>query len=119
MRLLLDEMYPPAIAQQLARRGHDVEAVTARADLRGLGDHELFAHAQAGRRAIVTENLADFSRIADEHDRGGRPHHGLVLVDPAKFPRGERRTIGRLVRALDRLAGQRPGEDAGSRRDWL
>jgi hypothetical protein len=119
LRLLLDEMYPHAIAEQLGRRGHDVEAVTARHELRGLADDVLFARAQEERRAVVTENVADFCRIADEHDRGGRSHYGLVLVDPATYPRGVRRTIGRLVGALDKLLGRRMGDRADSRRDWV
>lgn len=119
MRLLLDEMYPQAIAEQLRHRGHDVVAVTARPELRGLDDHHLFAHAQRGFRTVVSENVPDFCRIADEHDRGGRAHHGLVLIDPARHPRGKSRTIGRMLTALDRLLAKRPGEAADSRRDWL
>jgi hypothetical protein len=42
-----------------------------------------------------------------------------VLVDAGSFPRGNRRTIGRLIKALSRLLRERPGEDATSRRDWL
>jgi Domain of unknown function (DUF5615) len=119
LKLLLDEMYPQAIAEHLARKGHDVDAVTARADLRGLSDHALFAHAQAESRTIVTENVVDFSRIADELDGSGRVHHGLVLIDPARYPRGQSRTIGRLVRGLDRLLAAHPHMRADSRRHWL
>jgi predicted nuclease of predicted toxin-antitoxin system len=119
LRLLLDEMYPHRIAEQLRRKGHDVDAVSARAELRGCSDEQLFARAQHERRAVVTENVADFSRIADEQDRGGRPHHGLVLVDPSRFPRGSSRTIGRMVRGLDRLLEERRGDRAHSRREWL
>ena len=46
MRLLLDEMLPAAIAQQLRNRGHDVVAVAELLELRGLPDDELFDHAQ-------------------------------------------------------------------------
>lgn len=119
MRLLLDEMYPHGIAERLARRARDVDAVTARPELRGLGDEELFVRAQQERRALVTENVADFCRIADEQDRSGRPHHGLVLVDPAKHPRGASRTVGRMVTALNRLLEGHPGDRADSRRVWL
>jgi predicted nuclease of predicted toxin-antitoxin system len=119
LRLLLDEMYPAAIAEQLHDRGHDVDAVTARAELRSLPDPDLFAAAQQERRAVVTENIGDFSAIADAADQRGAPHHGLVLVDPAKYPRGNRRTIGRLVTQLDRLLSDHRGDAATSSRHWL
>lgn len=119
MRLLLDEMYRHGIAEQLRRRGHDVDAVTARQELRGLRDEELFARAQQERRVVVTENVADFSRIADEQDRGGRAHYGLVLVDPSRYPRGASGTVGRMVKGLARVLEQRPGGRADSRREWL
>jgi hypothetical protein len=112
-------MYPHSIAEQLERKGRDVHAVTARPELRALSDVELFARAQEEHRAVVTENIADFCRITDEQDRSNRAHHGLVLVDPARYPRGESRTIGRMVTALERLLGERPGAEADSRRDWL
>jgi hypothetical protein len=35
------------------------------------------------------------------------------------YPRGNRRTIGRLVTQLDRLLSDHPGEDATSLRLWL
>jgi Domain of unknown function (DUF5615) len=119
LRLLLDEMYPPAIAEQLHARGHDVDAVTARPELRALPDEELFGVAQQEQRAVVTENIADFSPIADRHDERGRAHHGLILVNPAKHPRGDPRTIGRLVTGLDDLLRAHPSEAPMSLRHWL
>jgi hypothetical protein len=119
LKLLIDEMYPPAIAEQLRERGGDVEAVTARSELRGLPDADIFAWAQQERRAVVTENIADFSVIADGHDRRGQQHHGLVLVAPAAYPRGDARTIGRMVTGLDRLLGDYPETTPTSVRHWL
>lgn len=119
MKLLLDEMYPPSIAEQLGRKGHDAHAVTARPELRSLSDAELFARAQDEHRAVVTENVDDFCRIADERDRGNKPHYDLVLVNPARYPRAANRTVDLMVTALDRLVTGRPGDDPDSRRDWL
>jgi len=119
LRLLLDEMYPHTIAEQLRRRDHDVDAVTQRAELRALPDSEVFATAQHELRAVVTENIADFSDIADGYDRRGHSHHGLVLVDPGKYQRGHPRTVGRLVTQLDQLLREHPGDDAASLRHWL
>jgi hypothetical protein len=112
-------MYPPSIAVQLRGRGHNVEAVTERPELRALADPEVFAVGQRERRAILTENIADFSALADNCDRRGEPHHGLVLVDPGRYPRGDRRTIGRIVTALGRLLGEHSGDEPGSLRHWL
>jgi len=119
LRLLLDEMYPPAIAEQLRGRGHDVDAVTARAELRALTDEGLFVVAQEERRAVVTENVADFCPIADRFDQRGKLHHGLIPVHPAKYPRGDPRTIGRMVTALEELLAKHHSEEATSLRHWL
>jgi hypothetical protein len=119
LRLLLDEMYPAAIAEQLRARGYDAEAVTGRAELRSLHDDAVFATAQEERRAVVTENIGDFSAIADATDQHGKAHHGLVLIDPAKYPRGHPRTIGRLVTQLERLLNDHPRNEATSSRHWL
>ena len=75
--------------------------------------------AQREQRAVVTENIDDFSRIADTHDRGGQTHHGLVLLHPQRHPRGNPRTIGRMVTALERLLHERPGTTPTSLRHWL
>lgn len=119
MRLLVDEMYTSAVAQQLRDRGHDIEAVTERAELRALLDADLFAVAQPEQRAIVTEDIDDFSRIANGYDQRGKAHYGLVLVSPASYPRGRPATVGRMVKALERLLREHPEERATSLRLWL
>ena len=119
MRFLLDEMYPHAIAEGLLRRGHAAVAVTERPDLRTLPDGELFAVAQSDRRAVVTENVADFAPLADSYDARGTGHFGLVLVPAGTNPRGSPRTIGRMVSALDRLAGRSVADQPTSLRHWL
>jgi hypothetical protein len=119
LRLLLDEMYPPAIAEQLRARGRDAEAVAARPELRALPDEEIFAAAQSERRSVATENVVDFSPIADRHDQRGVAHYGLIFVSPAKYRRGDASTIGRMVGALDVLLRESPGEEPASARRWL
>lgn len=118
MRLLIDEMYPPSIAEQLRTRGHDVVAVTARPEMRALPDDSVFATAQQEHRAVVTENIGDFSAIADAADHRGQLHHGLILIDPAKYPRGNPRTVGRLVTKLDWLLNDQRGDEPTSLRWW-
>jgi hypothetical protein len=112
-------MYPTAIADQLCNRGHDVSAVSERPELRSFADADVFAVAQQEGRAVVSENIPDFSSIADAADQRGQAHFGLVLIDPAKYPRGQRRTIGRLVTELDRLLKGHPGDEPTSLRHWL
>jgi predicted nuclease of predicted toxin-antitoxin system len=106
LKLLLDEMYPYSIAEQLRARGHDVVAVAERASLRGASDRTVFAVALEEGRALVTDDM-DFRSLDAEHRRRGEAHHGLIFTSNRRFPRGQRRTVGRLVRALDRfLSGE-------------
>ncbi len=119
MKLLVDEMYPPAIAEQLRERDRDTIAVTERPELRALADADLFAVAQTEQRVVVTEDVADFSVIADGYDLRGQSHCGLVLVPSGAYPRGSPATIGRMVAALDRLLGEHPEEATTSSRYWL
>jgi uncharacterized protein DUF5615 len=119
LKVLLDEMYTSAIAEQLRDRGRDAEAVTERPELRARSDRDLFALAQSEQRAVVTENIDDFSVIADDYDQRGQAHFGLVLVPPGSYPRSSPATIGRMVTALDRLLGEHPGDMPRSLRRWL
>lgn len=102
LKFLLDEMWPPEVANQLRQRGYDIEAVGRRRDLREQPDEVIFAAAQAERRAIVTENLDDFLVIAHDFLARGNTHWGLILT-PSSFGRARRSAIGRLVKALEAL----------------
>lgn len=108
MKLLIDEMWPPEVATQLRRRGHDVVAVSERPELRGQPDAAIFATAQAEGRAIVTENVVDYRPLAAYELQVGRPHSGLVFTSNRRYPRGDPRTVGRLVSALDLLLSDDP-----------
>ena len=114
MRLLLDEMFPPAVAEGLRRRGIDAVAIQETPSLRGLPDPEVFVVAQLEHRGLVTENISDFVPLESawraEHED---PHHGLVLVAPATFPRHRPRAVGRLVAALASL-GTAGGPELGT-----
>ncbi len=110
LRLLLDEMYAPAVARQLRQREHDAVAVGERPDLRGLPDRTLFAAAAVERRALVTENARDFMILASELVETSA-HFGLVLTSAKRFPRHEAGT-GALVRALESLLRAHPREAA-------
>lgn len=111
MKLCLDEHFPPQIAEQLRRRGHDVIAVKERADLRGSGDRELLARMAEERRALVTENVADFVPLLREAAAAGDDHSGVILT-PARSLPSTRAAIGAFVERLDELLRARPAGDA-------
>lgn len=111
MRLLLDEHYSPAIADQLRKRGHDVVAAADHSELKSREDGELLSWAIAQRRAVVTENAADFVALHEQYVTRGDHHYGIVLTNARRFPR-KRTETGRLVRALHDLLEQSPRDDS-------
>lgn len=100
MRLLLDEMHGPAIADALTEAGFDVVAVAADPSLRGCPDADLLEHAAATDRALVTENVGDFSVLAAARAVDGEPHAGLIFTNPARFNRATLAYPGNLIVAL-------------------
>jgi hypothetical protein len=120
LRLLLDEMYAPAVAAELRTRGHDVASVhdPAYAHLGGASDSDILAAALHEERALVTENVRDFRPLERELLAASGFHHaGLVYTSNRQFPRGDPGTTGRLVRALDALL--RDGPDLRDRSIFL
>ena len=115
MRLLLDEMYPATLAEQLRKRGHDVVSVHD-ADyqyLQGVPDGEVFSAAIADDRALLTENVADFRRLETESLAHGAPCSRLIFTTNRRFPRGQAGTVGRLILELDAaLAEPRQGSES-------
>ncbi|MGH3133325.1 MAG: DUF5615 family PIN-like protein [Gaiellaceae bacterium] len=108
MKLLLDEMYPPAVAEQLRGRGHDVVSVhdPEYRRLEGAPDEEIFAAAIAEERGLVTENVPDFRRLEADALARGEAVPTLLFTSNRQFPRGEPGTIGRLVEVLDALLSE-------------
>jgi predicted nuclease of predicted toxin-antitoxin system len=101
MKLLLDEMFSPEIAEQLRTRGHDVVAVAEDRVLRMAQDPTIFAAAQREGRTIVTENAGDFRALANAALQRGESHAGLILTSNRQFSRHDPRTLGRIVTALN------------------
>lgn len=66
MRLLLDEMYPPALAQALQAGGITATTIIERG-LAGSSDPDVFAYAVAENYVLLTENVADYVAIAAGH----------------------------------------------------
>ena len=108
MRLLLDEMHAPAIAAALAEAGFDVTAAAADPSLRGSPDADLLDHATATGRALVTENVVDFSVLAAARTVAGEPHAGLIFTNPSRFNRATLAYPGNLIAALRRFLDNPP-----------
>ncbi len=82
--VLLDEMYPPALAKRLRDAGHNVVAVLdVEVGLTSRSDEDVLAWAARTNRCVVTENVADFARLAAL----GASDQGLVFVSAQRFPR--------------------------------
>jgi Domain of unknown function (DUF5615) len=111
LRLALDELYAPRIAEELRARGHDVVAVLERADWRGLSDSVLFSVVAVEKRALVTENWAHFQRELDRAATIGLDPFGVLFTSRKGLPRS-RNTIGLFVRVLDDFLLRHPTDDA-------
>jgi hypothetical protein len=86
VKLLLDEMYPAALARALAEEG--ISAVTvAELGLSGRSDPEVFGAAAEGGYTLLTENVGDFARISGEHLAAGRHHCGVLVALSSRFSR--------------------------------
>jgi hypothetical protein len=102
LRLLLDEMFPGAMADQLCAKGHDVRAVVATPQLTGLPDEEILIGAAEAGRALVTANIKDFMPIDARYRAAGRSHAGLIMVATKTFPQ-TRNYLPVIVNALNAL----------------
>ena len=120
MKLLIDEMYSPVLARRLRDEyAADAISVLERSDLRGRPDEEVFEVAQLEGRAIVTENVPDYLRLARNHAAAGALHHGLVLTTNRAFPRARPNTIGRLVEALNEVLSSSKDDAPSNREIWI
>jgi hypothetical protein len=108
VKLLLDEMYPARLAEAL--RTANVEAVTVtELALAGRSDLDVFATAVADGYVLLTENVADFVRIAADHLLAGHHYPGVLIALSSRF---SRRPAGRdaLVTAVGTIV-DKPLED--------
>ena len=117
MRLLLDEMYPRRLADQLPAEGHDVVAVVELPDLVGREDTEVARWAREHGRVVVTENVVDHAPM----DVG--EHAGLLLVNARRWPRtpsGLPRLLTALRSWLDvRTGGDERAQQSAGLVEWL
>ena len=108
MKLLLDEMHAPSIADALVVQGWDVVAVAGDATLRGASDADLLDHATRNDRALVTENIADFSPLAMHWASESRNHAGLIFTNPKRFNRASVAYPGNVIGELGRFLNDPP-----------
>jgi len=110
--LLLDEMFPAAMADQLGAKGHDVRAVVATPEYAGLPDDEILIGAVEAGRALVTANIKDFMPIDARYRATGRTHAGLIMVSTKTFPQN-RAYVAAVTTALDALLSSTAGQPGG------
>ena len=104
--LLLDEMFSPRIAEELALRGVDCRAVAADPVLRAQSDLEIFDSAVRENRVLVTNNVPDFESLRRAREAAGGPVPGLVYTSDLTFPR-TKAYLSRLTIALAAAAAGR------------
>lgn len=103
---------------RLREAGHDAVAAVERGWERE-DDERILAICSDEARALMTNDVADFTAIYRRWAADGRAHSGLIFTADASMPRS-RATIGRFVGALDTLLKLHPGDDAlKDRVHWL
>lgn len=108
MKLLLDEVYSAIHAEALKAVGIDTVTVIG-AGMAGRADLDVFGAACEQQRALLTENVGDFSHISAQHLTAARHHPGVLIALSSRFSR--RPTgLGALVAAIRAIADQ-PLED--------
>jgi len=103
MRLYLDEMYPPAIAEMVRASG--VEIISSHKCGRdGFLDEDVLTLAGDDGRCVVTDNHQHFVRLTLNFYAESRPHAGVVLVPTSV----EHHHYARLAAAIVRFARENP-----------
>lgn len=118
VKLALDHHYSTIIAEKLRRRGHDVVSAPERGWEMEQNEALLIA-CDSEQRALLTNNVADFTVIARRWTVEGRRHAGLIFTSDSALPRG-RSTIGTYVKLLDDLLRSNQNDTAFvDRVHWL
>ncbi len=81
-RFYMDAHMDKAIAVQARRRGIDILRCQD-VGMDNAGDDEHLAYAAAERRTVITAD-ADFVKLHTEWLGGGRPHAGIIYVQPER-----------------------------------
>lgn len=88
-----------------ALRDANLEAVTVtQLGLAGRSDPDVFAAAVADGYVLLSENVADFARIAADHLASGLHHRGVLIALSSRFsrrPAGRNALVGAVVAVAD------------------
>ena len=95
--LLLDEHFPPSLAEMLRRSGFDVVGVAEDSALKGASDDAVFRAAIAQGRRVLTENVRDFRPLLVAGLNTGGSVAPLLLTTGKRHPRND---IGGLAAAI-------------------
>jgi predicted nuclease of predicted toxin-antitoxin system len=108
--LYLDEDVHPTLAKILRERGFDV-LTTAKVGMLEKSDPEQLKFAAAQGRAILTYNVRDYVRLAQQYAEQRRSHAGIVVSD--QLPLRE------LLRQTLRLLADLSAEEMVNQFEWL
>jgi len=97
--LLLDEHFPPLLAESLRRAGFDVTSVAETPSLLGTSDEQVYQAAIDNNRRVVTENVRDFRPLLVSALERGNPFAPVLFTTTGKFPR-RLSALGPLASAL-------------------
>jgi hypothetical protein len=118
VKLALDHHYSRVIAEQLRDIGHGVVAAIEQG-WETEDDESLLTLCSREQRALLTNNVADFTVIVRRWSVEGRPHSGLIFTSNLSLPRS-RHTIGRYRILLGKLLRSNTKDDAfADRVHWL
>jgi Domain of unknown function (DUF5615) len=117
VRLVLDEMFSPAIAAALRDLGQDVIAVAERGELRAMNDDDVFAWATSQGALAAHRERQRLPAHPATSTTSRHCHHGIVYTSSRAFPRS-RKNPGPLIQAIHAWMVNGPPE-APLTEDWL
>jgi hypothetical protein len=118
VKLALDHHYSRVIAERLRELSHDVVAAIEQG-WETEDDESLLTLCHREHRALLTNNVADFTVIVRRWAVEGRQHSGLLFTSDSSLPRS-RDTIGGYELLLDELLRSNTKDDAFTDRvHWL
>lgn len=110
VKLHLNDHLSPRLASQLQKHGFDV-TTSQQAELLSESDEKQLSHAVNEKRAILTFNISDFSRLHEEYQAQGKEHWGRIV--------STREAINVLFHRLLRLLNSVSAEELKNQIRWL